>query len=541
MTPQQTGKIIVKPFGQTQDGTAVNLYTLRNNKGAEAGICNYGGLVIFLKVPDRNGQFGDVVLGYDNLAGYIKDSPYFGAMIGRYGNRIAKGKFTLDGKEYTLAINNGPNALHGGLKGFDKVVWEATDPGDAWRGRRWSFSYISKDGEEGYPGNLTVTAVYTLTDDNALKLEYTATTDKDTVVNLTQHSYFNLAGKGDILNHEVMIPADKFTPVDSTLIPTGELRPVEGTPFDFRKPTAIGARIGQDDEQLKFGGGYDHNWVINKPMGQLGLMARVYEPTTRPGAGGLVHRAGPAVLHRQLPRRQDHRQGRLGLSVPQRLLHGAAALPRFAQPAELPLRGAQARPGLPQHHHLQVLGAAKTGPGAPRSAMNPTSIPAAAAASGSTSDRPRLAGDRVLLRHPAVRRLVGRPPGQGHRRRLLPGRAQPGLVGHRRLHLRLQHRLGAHRRPGRVGRQGRRGDGALRAARLVPAGAGVGVRAVLRPLAGLHHAGVPRTALLHRLALRAVHRLAHHVHRVEDRRGHLCRRRRVLDAAAGNPPEPGRR
>ena len=220
----------------------------------------------------------------------------------------------------------------------------------------------SKDGEEGYPGNLSVTAVYTLTEDNALKLEYTATTDKDTVVNLTQHSYFNLAGKGDILNHVVMIPADKFTPVDSTLIPTGELQPVEGTPFDFRTPTAIGARIDQDDEQLKFGSGYDHNWVINKPMGKLGLMARVYEPTTRPRDGGLVHRAGPAVLLRQLPRRHDHRQGRLGLSVPQRVLHGAAALPGFAQPAELPVRRAQARPGLPQHHHLQVLGA-EIGPG----------------------------------------------------------------------------------------------------------------------------------------------------------------------------------
>ena len=278
-TSQQNGQITVKPFGQTTDGTAVSLYTLRNNNGAEAGICNYGGLVIFLKVPDRNGHFGDVVLGYDDLADYIKDSPYFGAMIGRYGNRIAKGKFTLDGKEYTLAVNNGPNALHGGLKGFDKVVWEPSIMASL-EGPSLQLRYVSKDGEEGYPGTLTVTAVYTLTQDNGLKLEYTATTDKDTVVNLTQHSYFNLAGKGDILKHVVMIPADKFTPVDSTLIPVGELRPVDGTPFDFRTPTAIGARIGQDDEQLKFGNGYDHNWVINKPMDQLGLMARVYEPTT---------------------------------------------------------------------------------------------------------------------------------------------------------------------------------------------------------------------------------------------------------------------
>jgi aldose 1-epimerase len=275
----EKGQIRQQSFGQTKDGTAVDLFTLRNNKGAEVGIFNYGGLVTFLKVPDRKGHFGDVVLGYDNLADYIKDTPYFGALIGRYGNRIAKGKFTLNGKEYTLAVNNGPNALHGGLRGFDKVIWEprllASPDGPSLELR-----YTSKDGEEGYPGTLSVTAVYTLTEDNALRIEYTATTDKDTVVNLTHHSYFNLAGKGDILNHQVMMPADKFTPVDSTLIPTGELKPVDGAPFDFRTPTAIGARIGQDDEQLKFGKGYDHNWVINKPMGQLGLMARVYEPTT---------------------------------------------------------------------------------------------------------------------------------------------------------------------------------------------------------------------------------------------------------------------
>ncbi len=274
-----SGEVSRQPFGRTKDGKAVEIFTLRNSKGAEARISNYGGLVVSLKVPDRNGQMGDVVLGYDTLADYIKDTPYFGAMIGRYGNRIAKGKFTLDGKEYTLAVNNGPNALHGGLKGFDKVVWTPKVlllP----EGAALELRYVSKDGEEGYPGTLSVVAVYALTDDNALKLEYTATTDKDTVVNLTQHSYFNLAGKGDILSHEVMMPASKFTPVDSTLIPTGELRPVDGTPFDFRKPTAIGARIKQDDEQLKFGNGYDHNWVMDKPMGQLGLMARVYEPTT---------------------------------------------------------------------------------------------------------------------------------------------------------------------------------------------------------------------------------------------------------------------
>ena len=225
----------------------MNLYTLRNSKGAEVGICNYGGLVIFLKVPDRNGKLGDVVLGYDNLADYIKDSPYFGALIGRYGNRIAKGKFTLDGKEYTLAVNNGPNALHGGLKGFDKVVWERRSSWRAWRARRWSFAIRARTARKATRATCRSRPSIRLTEDNALKLEYTATTDKDTVVNLTHHSYFNLAGKGDILNHQVMIPADKFTPVDSTLIPTGELKPVDGTPFDFRTPTAIGARIGQDD------------------------------------------------------------------------------------------------------------------------------------------------------------------------------------------------------------------------------------------------------------------------------------------------------
>jgi aldose 1-epimerase len=277
--PRQRDLISQTPFGQTKDGTPVTLFTLRNIHGAEARISNYGGLVISLKVPDRKGRLGNVVLGYDALAGYLNESPYFGALIGRYGNRIAKGKFTLDGKEYSLATNNFPNALHGGLKGFDKVVWTPTVLA-APAGPGLKLTYLSRDREEGYPGNLSVTVVYTLTEDNALRVDYTATTDKDTVINLTQHSYFNLAGDGDILSHIVMIPADKFTPVDSTLIPTGELRPVEGTPFDFRMPTAIGARINQDDEQLKSGKGYDHNWVINKPMGELGLMARVYEPVS---------------------------------------------------------------------------------------------------------------------------------------------------------------------------------------------------------------------------------------------------------------------
>jgi len=267
------------PFGTAPDGTAVDLYTLHNNKGAEARISNYGGIVTSLKVRDRKGKLGDVVLGYDNLAAYIKASPHFGCLVGRYGNRIAKGKFTLNGKEYTLAVNNGPNHLHGGLKGFDKVVWTAK-PTTSPLGPALELKYVSKDGEEGYPGKLSITAVYTLTDDTALRLDFTATTDADTVCNLTHHSYFNLAGAGDVLNHQVIIYADRFTPVDANLIPTGELRSLDGSPLDFRHAEKIGARINQADEQLKRGNGYDHNYVLNKTAGELGLAARAYEETS---------------------------------------------------------------------------------------------------------------------------------------------------------------------------------------------------------------------------------------------------------------------
>ena len=279
------GTISQAPFGKTADGTPVEIYTLRNSHGMEARIMTYGGILQSLKVPDKNGNLGDVVLGFENLQGYVnsnyvKSCPYFGALIGRYGNRIANGKFTLDGNPYTLAINNAPNHLHGGIKGFDKVVWKATSlltPD----GPALELTYVSKDGEEGYPGNLSMTAVYTLTGDNALKLEFTATTDKDTLCNLTAHSYFNLRGSGDVLGHVVYINADKFTPTDSTLIPTGELRPVDGTPFDFRTPTAIGARINDTNyDQIKFANGYDDNWVLNHPPGKLGLAARLSEPTT---------------------------------------------------------------------------------------------------------------------------------------------------------------------------------------------------------------------------------------------------------------------
>jgi aldose 1-epimerase len=279
-TRNSSSPITPAPFGKTLNGTPVEIYTLRNASGMTARIMTYGGIVQSLMVPDKNGNFGDVVLGYDTLDGYLTNSPYFGALIGRYGNRIAKGHFTLDGVTYTLATNNGPNSLHGGIKGFDKAVWKVVRAENTPKGPQLELSYVSPDGEEGYPGTLTVTALYTVTPDNGLRLDYTATTDKDTVVNLTQHSYFNLAGHGDILGHEVYINADKFTPVDSTLITTGELLPVAGTPFDFRTPATIGSRVNASDEQIKFGGGIDHNWVINHPTGELDLDARVTEPTT---------------------------------------------------------------------------------------------------------------------------------------------------------------------------------------------------------------------------------------------------------------------
>lgn len=268
------------PFGNTVDGTAVALYTLKNAQGTEVKIINYGGIVVSLNVPDRNGQFSDVVLGCDSMENYEKYSRYFGALIGRYANRIAKGKFSLNGKEYTLATNNGENHLHGGLRGFDKVVWTGRSFVDE-SASYLELTYSSRDGEEGYPGNLDVRVIYSLTVRDELKIKYSATTDQDTIVNLTNHSYFNLAeaGSGDILGHQLMLDADRFTPIDSGAIPTGELREVAGTPFDFTRPTAIGERIESDDEQLKFGHGYDHNFVLNKLNNELSHAATVYEPT----------------------------------------------------------------------------------------------------------------------------------------------------------------------------------------------------------------------------------------------------------------------
>ncbi len=272
--------IIKTSFGKTDSGENVDLYTLRNGK-VEAAITNFGGIVVSLKAPDRSGKLDDVVLGFRDLEPYTKPGPYFGALIGRYGNRIAKGRFKLNGVEYKLATNNGENHLHGGIKGFDKVVWTGREMKTK-AGPAVVLTYLSKDGEEGYPGNLRVRVVYTLTSKNELKIDYSATTDKDTVINLTHHSYFNLAGEGngDILQHLVKINADSFVPIDAGSIPTGELSKVAGTPFDFLKPTAIGARINDANEQLKNGNGYDHTFVINGRPGVLRLAATASEPST---------------------------------------------------------------------------------------------------------------------------------------------------------------------------------------------------------------------------------------------------------------------
>ncbi|HYL63603.1 MAG TPA: aldose epimerase family protein [Candidatus Methylomirabilis sp.] len=264
-------------FGQIPGGATIETYTLTNSQGASAKVITYGATLTELRVPDREGKMGDVVLGFDNLQGYLGQHPFFGGTIGRYANRIAKGRFTLDGKEYQLAINNAPNTLHGGEIGFNRRVWTA-EPVEAKDGAAVRFRYLSKDGEESYPGNVNVSVTYTLTDANALRIEYSARTDKDTVVNLTNHSYFNLAGagSGDILKHVLDLNADNYTPVDSTLIPTGEIASVAGTPLDFRKPTAIGERIGQ----IPAIGGYDHNFVLNGKMGTLRLAARVTDPVS---------------------------------------------------------------------------------------------------------------------------------------------------------------------------------------------------------------------------------------------------------------------
>jgi aldose 1-epimerase len=288
---RQPGKpgVTRAPYGKMPDGKAVEQFTLTNANGIEVHAISYGGIITSVRVPDRSGASGDIVLGFDDLASYLKGHPFFGTIVGRYGNRIAGGRFTLDGRTYTLATNNGPNHLHGGNVGFDKAVWSAEPSA---KGVGVVFTHTSPDGDEGYPGTLKARVTYTLNDKNELVVDYQATTDKPTPVNLTQHSYFNLAGGGTILDHEITINADRYTPVDATLIPTGELASVDGTPFDFRKPTAVGARIDQPNPQLKNGGGYDHNFVLNGTAGVLRPAARIADPrsgrtvdisTTEPG------------------------------------------------------------------------------------------------------------------------------------------------------------------------------------------------------------------------------------------------------------------
>jgi aldose 1-epimerase len=273
-------------FGKLADGTAVELYTLTNANGLIAKITNYGATITGLLVPDRQGKKADVVLGFDSLDSYVKERSFFGATVGRVGNRIAKGRFTLEGKTYTLAINNGPNHLHGGIKGFDRALWTAKSQ----KGASVKFTYTSPDGEEGYPGKLDVTVVMSLTDANELTIDYTAVTDKPTPVNLTNHSFFNLAGTGDVLSHELMIAADAFTATDAELIPTGEIKPVKGTPMDFTSPTAIGSRFSQLKSQPV---GYDDNYVLNSGGKGLALAATVYEPKS--GRVMEVHTTEPGI------------------------------------------------------------------------------------------------------------------------------------------------------------------------------------------------------------------------------------------------------
>ena len=277
--PAPTAGIEQSAFGQLPDGRSVALFTLRNEQGMEVKITTYGGAIVSWTAPDRTGKYEDITLGCDSLAGYLRGTPFFGALIGRYGNRIAKGHFSLDGTTYTLATNNIGNHLHGGISGFDKVLWTATPVSGSEPALK--LTYLSKDGEEGYPGNLQVEVLYTLQKDNALRIDYKAATDKKTVINLTNHAYFNLAGagKGDILGHELVLNASAFLPVDSTLIPTGVRQPVAGTVFDFTKNKRIGAEIDQkSDQQIRFGLGYDHCWVLTDPSTTLKQAAVLTEP-----------------------------------------------------------------------------------------------------------------------------------------------------------------------------------------------------------------------------------------------------------------------
>lgn len=273
-------RVQIEYFGTTSEGIPVHLYTLMNKAGMQIQLTDYGATVVSVKVPDRDGKIADIALGYPDVKGYETNAPYLGVTVGRFANRIANAQFKLDGQTYHLFANDGPNTLHGGKRGFDKYVWKSRELKSGLPAME--FTRESPDGEEGFPGNVTARVTFTLMDKNELKIEYSATTDKNTVVNLTNHSYFNLAGppEKEILDHVVTLDADRFVPVDQNLIPTGELRPVTGTPFDFTTGTAVGARIGQNDQQLKLGRGYDHCWVVNGEPGSLRLAARVEDPTS---------------------------------------------------------------------------------------------------------------------------------------------------------------------------------------------------------------------------------------------------------------------
>ncbi len=349
-----------KPFG-TRDGRPVNLYTLTNANGVEVDAMSYGGIILSIRVPDRKGQFADIVLGHETLDGYIPNPPYIGAVVGRYANRIANGTFSLDGKTYTLPKNDGSNTLHGGVdKTFNKVVWD----GEPLKGKAGvTFTYLSKDGDDGWPGNLKVRVTYTLTNDNELVIDYEATTDKATPINLSQHSYFNLAGEGtsDILNHELMLNADRFTPVDKNLIPTGELRPVKGTPLDFTKSTRVGARIDDPYDQMVLAHGYDHNWVINR-KGDGSHPCRTRLRTHQWPRDGSVHDpARRSVLHRKLPRRHRYRQAGPRLQAALRPLPRNPALPGFAESPGFSYNNPEAGRDIPPEDGVQVFDAVRMG------------------------------------------------------------------------------------------------------------------------------------------------------------------------------------
>jgi len=276
---QTKSGIIKEEFGKV-DESPIDIYTLTNEKGAEARIINYGAIVVSLNMPDRNNNFADIVTGFDSLSGYVNDNAFFGSIVGRYGNRIGKGKFKLDGKDYQVTVNSNGNHLHGGTFGFNKVIWNA-EPVESKDGPALNLTYISPDAEEGYPGTVTLTVIYTLTNDNELKIEYEGKTDKPTILNPTHHSYFNLTGdlNKTILEHELNIDADSTTPVNNSLIPTGEITAVENTPMDFRKPILIGLHINDKNEQIEFGRGYDHNWILNNyNKGTVRKVASLYEP-----------------------------------------------------------------------------------------------------------------------------------------------------------------------------------------------------------------------------------------------------------------------